>query len=316
MACNVVDVPTTATSVRASRAGNAARAPASDSSGEGAHRLELARLRRVVPDEPLGEPDAAHLDRGRGLGARRSQGELGRTTTDVEHEERGRRIEPPRRADERELGLPLPRDDLQVRAGLREHGPLELVPVGGIPHRGGGGDADPRRVQRPRPAAVGTVDGDRPLQRVGPQSAGPVDVLAEPRDHHVARQLPEGAHAVRLDDEQSHRVRALIDHGEPVVPLLVDGLDPFGGPRPHGVLAPREVVGVVRVQALHAGARAADPTARLGPVGSARALARVRRVGLGDRSRERGVGLDALVQPRDRPARLHARDRPGGRRDT
>src|ERR687892_709253 len=80
----------------------------------------------------------------------------------------------------------------------------------------------------------------------------------------AGRERAEPTARVRFGDEQWDRVRPLVHDGEPAGPLVVDRLDLLGDPRAHGIIASREMVRVVRMQALHAGPRPADTALRFG----------------------------------------------------
>ena len=151
--------------------------------------------------------------------------------------------------------------------------PAKASAVRGVADRGGRGHPDRARVERSRAARVAPEDVERPFERVGRDRAGPVDVLPEPRDHHVARELLEPL-VPGLGDEQPGRVRSLVDRGEPTVALGVDRLDPFRDPGAHDVVTSGEVVRVVRVQALHARPRPADAAERPRPPDAPRARSR------------------------------------------
>ena len=136
----------------------------------------------------------------------------------------------------------------------------------------------PRRARRSslprgcaRPPALGRVGRRwRARPRCAPALHGPrrpVRSTSLPsRVMTMSRASSVGGVPGRLDHEQPDRVRALVDRSHASRSLLgMDRLDLCGDPGADWIVAARQLVGVVRVQALHAGAGAGDPTPRRVP---------------------------------------------------
>ena len=234
--------------------------------------------------------------------------ELGRTAADVLDQERALgRIEPVRAAEEGQPGLLLTGDDLRGAAAVPAHGLDERLAVLGVAHGARGAHADALGPERARTATERGEHLHGAGQSLRVQATGAVHVLAQPRDHHVAREL--GRRRARFDHEEPDRVRALVDRGHASRSLLgMDRLDLCGGPGPNGILATRQVVGVVRVQALHARARARHPApaARRLEVGGA--VGGVGAMGGLHGPIERLVRMDPVVHAGDRTVGLHPGD--------
>ena len=118
-------------------------------------------------------------------------------------------------------------------------------------------------VQRACSAREASEHVDGAAERLGIERARPIDALTEARDDHVAGELGRFAagRRRRLHHEQPDRVGSLVDRGHATRPLVgVDGLR--RAPRPTGRpgRAARQMERVVRVQALHPAACAADPS--------------------------------------------------------
>ena len=166
----------------------------------------------------------------------------------------------------------------------------------------------PSRAGAPA-VALEHVDGAG--ERVGRDALGAVDVLSEADDDHVAGEL--GQRAVGpAPHQQADRVGAQVDRGQPLGGAFVvhrAGLgQALGDPEADRVGAAGQVVGVVRVQALHAARGAADPAVALGPREQAAAFARVGLVRALEHRAEVGVGLGVGVQPPDPAVGLQGRD--------
>ncbi len=285
-----------------------------------AHRAQLLGPRWIVSDEPLREPNAPHLRRDRRDRTVGPHHELRRPAADVEDQVRGRcpgafRPQALRRAEERQRRFALTGDHLEVRPRELADAAGEGVPVRGVADRRGRPHADRAGVEGSRAARVPLDDLERPIERLGRDRAGPVDVLSEPRDHHVAREVLEPV-VPRFGDQQPRRVRPLVDRRQPPVALGVDRLHPLRDPRADDVVPARQVVRVVRVQTLHAGPGAADAAERPRRRMPACAFARVSLVGAGDRVGEVRLVLRSPVQSTDPPLGLergHGADRIGTR---
>ncbi len=236
-----------------------------------------------------------------------------RPAADVEHEVRRRRergVQPLGGAEERQRRLALAGEHLELGPRvLPDRGRVPL-PVRGVPHRAGRGDADPLGVEGPRPPAVPGEDLDRAPQRLWVQPAPLIHPVPEPRDDHVARELAETARRIGLGHEEPDRVRALVDGRDPTGTLLVDRLHALGDPGADRVRAAGQMVGVVGVEALDADPGPADAAERPGLRGIARPLGRVRVVGGGEGPREPLVPLRPRVQRGDGALGLQARDGP------
>ena len=197
---------------------------------------------------------------------------------------------------------------------MLEHRTLVPLAVRGIAHRARRAHADALGVERSRATAIRREHVHRALQGVRGDPAGLVHTASEARDDHVARELVEAATAVGLGDEEPDRVRALVDRGDTARSLVMDRLDLDGHPCPDRVLTAREMVRVVRVEALHAGARPADAAPRASLGQRRGALGRIRLVCRHEGASEPLVDLGPVVQAADRALRLDARDRLHGGR--
>ena len=195
----------------------------------------------------------------------------------------------------------LARQQLGPRADDLLGGVEEVVAVGGVARRRRRRDAHPLDTELVHRGPVLAQHGHRPLDGLGREPAGRVDALPEPRDPHAPVDRRERAVAGRLADEQADRVRAAVDRGD-AAGHGVDSVartEPVVDPTADRIVAAGEEPGVVRVQALHARARAADAAERPRPGVVGRnggvALARVPLV----RGRERGR-VDRRAPPRAR----------------
>ena len=142
----------------------------------------------------------------------------------------------------------------------------------------------PRSSMTPR---YSRSDRERALDRVGMQRPVAVDTLAEagdlraPLDRH---ELRVATAAVDVGHEEPGRVRAHVDRGDPRHCRF------SSTQRPDRIVAAREVIREVRVQALHAAAGAAHAPARPGPDV------------VGRRARRRARARSARARRRARPA--------------
>ena len=161
----------------------------------GRQRSEFLRRGRIAADVAFGEAHAPHLRRDRMLRAAGfgPHDELGRPAADVLDQERAvGRIQPVRAAEEGQPGLLLTGDDLRGAAAVPAHGLDERLAVLGIAHGARGAHAD---APGPERACSATEHGEHlhgAGQSLRVQSARAVHVLAQPRDHHVARELGRG----------------------------------------------------------------------------------------------------------------------------
>ena len=266
-------------------------------------------------DHTFGQPDRAHLGADPLLGSPglAPDDELRRPAADIQQQERGRRRPTARRCRRGTTGGPPPRPSM-TRGSVSTWRPDRRhvqVAVRRVAHGAGRGDANGPHPQRPRPTHVSGEDAFVACDGLGVERTRGVDALAKLRDHHVARQLEERTVGRPLDHEQPARVGPLVDHRDPLPDrvLGVDRFHPLGDPGTDDVVAPGEMVRVVRVQTLDPATRAADasPGARRGK--HPRALLG----GLGvcslDRRPEVGVVCEPFVQPADRTVGFEARDR-------
>ena len=156
-------------------------------------RRDLRRRGRVAAEEAFGQPDAADVER-HGQDLLSGPGhDLGGATADVEDDDlawRGRQVAGGAGVGQPALlrsGQQLCRHTDDVRRGDQER-----LSVGRVTHSGGGDKAGPAHALGIHDGAVGAQRRKRPLHRLGPQSTGGVDTLAEPGDGHLA-----GAHVAR-----------------------------------------------------------------------------------------------------------------------
>src|SRR5206468_7297579 len=157
-----------------------------------AETAEVLGRRWIGPDRALGEPDRTHADADRVVGDAGpvAEDELGGPSSDVEDVEGPvAGIESARAAEERERRLTLAGDHFEVGAGELADGVGEFLAVRGVARRARGADADAFGAERARTPAVPRHHGQRPRERFRIQPAGPVDALAETRDHHAPGEL-------------------------------------------------------------------------------------------------------------------------------
>ena len=261
----------------------------------------------------FGQADGPHLraDRMRRTARHAPDHELRGAATDVDQQERavvGRQAAGA--AEEGEPCLLLAGDHLGVGPGVTSYHRGEHVAVRGVPHGARRRDPDPLDPERTCPTAVPREHRLGASERRGIQKTRRVDALAELRDDHVLRELARRTLDATRDHEQPARVRALVDHGDPITRglLRMDRLHALGHPCADDVVAAREVVRVVRVQALQAPAGAADPAPFARPGQEPLAFLGGLGVRAFDVGAERRIGLEPFVQPRDRPVGLDPRD--------
>ena len=222
-------------------------------------------------------------------------------------------VEPGRRAGERRARLLLAGD--QLRAGRRSRPrPRRRT------RRGSSASRDALvAVMRTRSTPSSSMRGavlaqhrDRALDRVGMQRAGRVDALAEAGDARVPLdRVASGASRPSVDvgDEQARRVGADVDRGDVRHAPPLRSSSWAADPAADRIVTAGEVEGVVRVQALHAGAGAADAARRpragvVGRRGRRRARARTRSCAASEL-----VAVDVALRPRARrPVDFEPRD--------
>ena len=274
--------------------------------------FQLVVGRRIGVHVALGEANAADLGGNDSGGLAVADGELRAPAAYVEHEERRRPGQPPGRAEERQPGLFLPRQDLHGFPRQAENGPGQLVTIGSVANGAGRGEVDALRAQGSGPSAVALQHHQRAPERVRGDLPSLVDAPADPGDHHVAGQLLQLRLTLgKSGHQEPDGVRPEVDRRDPPSRLLVMKRSvfgqPAGHPRSYGIGPSRQVVGVMRVQTLDPSGGASHASPRLRPRVKAVPFVRVLLVRPPERDAEVRFDLGSLREPLDPTVGLEAR---------
>ena len=318
IACSVVAVPATATSVRASRIGTVASASSSDAIDRARHRPDLGRRRRIGRDVPFRQTDAPHLRRT--SRARHGPAPARRRTRWNRHRCRapgtadgavdGSSPWVPPRNDSPASRSPLitssslPASSRTAAANSSRFAASRTALVAATRMR----SACSARARRQKRASTSTVrrsaSGSRRPVRSTPW---PSRVMTMSRASSVGS--PPASAGGSTTSSRIEFVPWSIAATRPSRSSAWIGSTCSATHAADRVDAARQVERVVGVQALHAPTRAADAAVlqRLGQVGGA--VLRVRPMRGEQRLGERGIRALLLVEPGDRAGRLQARHR-------
>ena len=175
---------------------------------------ELLGLRRIVLDELLGEPHAAHVDRHHPLDPVGADDQLGRPAADVDDQERpGPRVETAGGAPERQAPLLLAAQQPRAGADHVLDGGEELVAVYRVPRRRGGRGPHPVDPVLVEHLAIAAQAVERALDRLGSEATRRAHALAQPGDRVAPVEDVELA-VDRPPHQQAGRVGADVHGGD------------------------------------------------------------------------------------------------------
>src|SRR5687767_11446995 len=134
----------------------------------------------------LEHPDASDVERHQSLRLAATHDQLGRTAADIDDHDRARLVEIGQGAEERGARFFLAGQYDRFGPGELADSGEELLSVASVAYRGSTRNSQPLDTQLATGSGVFRDRPERSVETLGRQHPGPIDALAQSRDHHPA----------------------------------------------------------------------------------------------------------------------------------